>query len=204
MQGDLPAWALRGSTKHEDRFIFLSGICSHPLGYAQSFAQAAAERGDMITLQGDVPCGGPYRKWSYDLPTIAKRIDAVLAAAGIASRDLTLIGYSQGAAIAERLIARYPGKFTRAVLMASPIVPSPARLHALDAAVFMAGTLDSQTNMRAGQHALEQAHIPVTFQPIPGARHGQMGNTPDATMASALGWLDENARGHVTPGDLVR
>ena len=195
---------MRGSKKHDDRFIFLSGMCSHPLGYAEAFANAAAEHGDLITLQGDVLCGGPFRKWSYDFPAIAKRIDAVLAAAGIESRDLTLIGYSQGAEIAERLAARYPQKFTRVILMSSPIVPSPDRLRSIDAAVFMAGTLESQSNMRAGRQLLVQAHIPVTFLPIPGARHGQFGATPDATMAGALAWLDENAPAPVTPGDLVR
>jgi hypothetical protein len=95
MASDLPAYVLRGAKKHDERFVFLPGMCSHPLGYVRSFQWAAAERGDLVTLQGDVPCGGPYRKWSYDYAAIVKRIDAALAAAGAPATDVTLVGYSQ-------------------------------------------------------------------------------------------------------------
>jgi pimeloyl-ACP methyl ester carboxylesterase len=169
-----------------------------------SFAHAAANHGDLVTLQGDVPCGGAFRRWSYDFPTLKKRIDTALAAAGIESRDVTLIGYSQGAEIAERLAAAYPDKFTRVILMSSPIVPSPNRLKNVDGAVLMAGTRESQSNMRAGSQALAHAKIHSVFQPIPDAAHGQIGNTPDDTMEGAFEWLEENSQLRVTSADLAR
>lgn len=169
-----------------------------------SFAHAAANHGDLITLQGDVPCGGPFRRWSYDFRTVKKRIDTALAAANVDSHDVTLIGYSQGAEIAERLAAAYPNQFTRVILMSSPIVPSPDRLKNVDGAVLMAGTRESQTNMRAGLQALVHAKIRSVFQPIPNAQHGQVGSTPDDTMEGAFEWLEENSQLRVTSADLAR
>jgi pimeloyl-ACP methyl ester carboxylesterase len=194
MPNDLPAWVLRGSKRHDARFVFLPGMCSHPLGYAQSFQYAAAERGDLVTLQGDLSCGGDaYRRWSYDLSALTRRLDAVLAAAAIPAEGLTLIGYSQGAELAERLAARDPRKFTRVVLIGSPIVPSPQHLGHTEGAVLMAGTRDAQANMQEGLRLLRGAGIPATFLSIPGARHGEMGTQPEATMGEAFAWLD--ARG---------
>jgi pimeloyl-ACP methyl ester carboxylesterase len=202
--GDLPVFALRGNPSHFERYVFLGGRCMHPEGFIMSFAHAAANHGDLVTLQGDVPCGGPFRRWSYDFPSVEKRIDAALTASGIESRDVTLIGYSQGAEIAERLAAMYPDKFTRVILMSSPIVPSPERLRRIDGAVLMAGTRESQSNMRAGLQALARAKIRSVFQPIPNAQHGQIGSTPDDTMEGAFEWLEENSQVRVTSADLAR
>lgn len=203
--GDLPAYVLRGNSMHTARFVFLGGMCSHPLGYAQSFAHAAANRGDLVALQGDVSCGGPLRKWSYDVVALEKRIDAAFEAAGLEPHDVTLVGYSQGAVLAERLAAHSPAKFTRVILMAGPLVPSPRSLARVEGAVMMGGTLDGQTaHMRDGYRALAKAHIPSTFLSIPGAPHGQLGATPNLTMADAFAWLEQNARAPVTPVGLGR
>lgn len=202
--GDLPAFALRGNPSHFARYVFLGGRCCHPEGFIMSFAHAAANHGDLVGVQGDVPCGGAFRRWSYDLPSTEKRIDAALAAAGIDSHDVTLIGYSQGAEIAERLAALYPDEFPRVILMSSPIIPSPERLRRIDGAVLMAGTRESQSNMRAGLKALAHARIRSVFQPIPNAAHGQIGSTPDDTMEGAFEWLEENSQVRVTSADLAR
>jgi pimeloyl-ACP methyl ester carboxylesterase len=194
IQNDLPAWVLRGAKRHDARFVFIPGMCAHPLGYAESFEDAAAAHGDLVTLQGDVSCGGPFRRWSSDLGAVARRIDAVLAAAQIPAERLTLVGYSQGAAIAERLAARDPKKFARVVLIASPIVPSPERLGRVEGAVLMAGTRDAQTNMKEGLRLLRGARVPVTFESIPGARHGEMGTEPNVTMGRAFDWLEDVRR----------
>ncbi|MEO7110467.1 MAG: alpha/beta fold hydrolase [Polyangiaceae bacterium] len=193
-----------GNPSHFERYVFLGGRCCHPEGFIMSFAHAAANHGDLVTLQGDVSCGGAFRRWSYDFPSIEKRIHAALAATGIDAHDVTLIGYSQGAEIAERLAAAYPSEFTRVILMSSPIVPSPDRLRRIDGAVLMAGKRESQSNMRAGVQALAHAKIHSVFQPLPGAAHGPIGSTPDDTMERAFEWLEENSQVRVTSADLAR
>ena len=198
--GDRTAWVLSGAREHRMRMVFLAGMCVHPLGYTQSFAHAAASRGDLLTLEGDLSCSadGTMRMWSSDLAAMSRRIDAAYRAAGLGdeARDVTLIGYSQGAERAERLVAAYPAKYRRAILIASPIVPDPQRLRTLEGAVLMAGERDLQEKMREGQRRLERAGIPATFVLIPEARHGQMGPTPDATMANAFDILERTSVGN--------
>jgi pimeloyl-ACP methyl ester carboxylesterase len=189
--GDLPAYVLRGA-KRDAPFLFLSGVCSHPLGYAQAIERVAAEHGVLLAVQGDVSCGGDLHRWSGDLGAMARRISAAFAAAEIAEQDVTVFGYSQGAERAERLAAAHPGTFTRVVLIASPVTPSAARLAHVRAVALMAGTKDmALPHMKEAATALRAAHIRATFFEIPGARHGQMGDDPEATFAPVLAWLDE-------------
>jgi pimeloyl-ACP methyl ester carboxylesterase len=194
---DLPAYVLRGA-KGGAPLLFLPGMCSHPLGYAQSFQFAASEHGVLLTLQGDVPCGGDYRSWSGDLRAMERRIAAVFEAAGVEEQDVTLVGYSQGAERAERLAAAHPETFTRVVLIASPVDPSPAKLAGVEEAVLMSGTLDGAfARMKKGAATLRNAHIRATFFAIPGARHGEMGEDPEETFRQVFAWLDEGKRARI-------
>lgn len=192
--GDLPAYALRNGRAHGRLYVFLAGMCAHPLGYTQSFQWAAAARGDLVAVQGDVPCSsdGALRRWSSDLIGTSRRIDAAIRAAGLdATREIVLIGYSQGAERSEHLAARWPDRYTRAVLIAGPIVPSPERLGRLRGAVLMAGDRDLQQPMLEGRRRLAAARVPALFVSLPGARHGDMGQTPEANMATAFDFLDQ-------------
>ena len=192
--GDLRALVLRG-TPREHRFamVYLHGMCVYPGYYVESFMNAAAARGDLVAVQGDVSCGGDHflHTWSLDLAALDRRIDAAFAAARIdAPHDIVLIGYSQGADRAEALAARFPAKYRALVLIASSSPPSPVRLAGVRAAVLMAGTRDAQSNMRAGLVALQRARIPTTFIPMPAAWHGHMGSEPEVTMARALDFAE--------------
>jgi pimeloyl-ACP methyl ester carboxylesterase len=119
-----------------------------------------------------------------------------LAEAGVPGepRDVTLIGYSLGATRALALAREFPDVYTKLVLIAAPSMPAPAGLKNVRGAVMMAGTRDRQDQMQAGARAFQRAGIPSTYQPLPGAAHGEMGSNPEAAMAGALVWLDENAR----------
>jgi pimeloyl-ACP methyl ester carboxylesterase len=198
---DLTAYVVRGGDAPDEgeealRMVFLPGMCVHPMGYVQAFMHAAAARGELVALQGDVSCGGDgdARRWSSDLGATERRIDAALDAAGVPADEIVLIGYSQGAERAERLVARSPEKFTRAILMASPIVPSPERLGRARAVVLMAGTHDMALRpMRGAVPRLERAGVPAIFIELPGAHHGSMGEDPEQTMAEALDFLRDRA-----------
>jgi pimeloyl-ACP methyl ester carboxylesterase len=183
--GDLPAYVLRGARHERHPIVFLGGMCVHPEGYVQSFAHAAAEHGTVIGLQGEVACGGGMSRWAYDLDRTNRRIDAAFAAAGLqVPTDAIVIGYSQGAERAEQLVARWPEKYTRAILIASPVDPKPRA----KAAVFMAGDFDiSKARM---QSAALAAGCRSKFILLRSAYHGQLGPTPNETMAEALTFLD--------------
>lgn len=194
---DLPAFVLRGERAHRLTVVFVPGMCVHPLGYAQSFQHTTAARGVLLAVQGDQACSpdGVYRRWTNDPATMVRRIDAAYRAAGLGdrARDVVLVGYSQGAERAERLIEAFPERFTRVILIASPIEPSARRLGRVRAAVMMAGTRDANANMHAGVRALARSGIAVTFVALPGASHGQMGEAPEVSMTEALDFIEEHS-----------
>lgn len=189
-----PVFVLRGRREGATPIVFLHGMCSHGLGYAQSFQFAAARKGTVIAPQGDKPCSGPWASWSPDLAALDARIVDAFRALGVPLRDVTLIGYSQGATRAEALARKYPERYTRLVLIGAPDTPSPRGLDHVRSAVMMAGERDRLDLMKAGALAFRAADIPATFQAIPEARHGEMGPHPEQTMATALDWLWQNDR----------
>ena len=160
----------------------------------QAFQFAAHERGSMLGPQGDVGCGGPYRHWSFDLEKQNSRIEAGFEAAGEASRlkDVVLIGYSQGALLAELLAAKYPERYTRVILIAGPTEASPERLRHVRAAVMIATDAETE-RMKASAMALSGAGIPTTYLQMPKARHGQMTDA-ERVMGQALEWVTTETR----------
>lgn len=80
--GDLPAFFLHGKAGTTQRMVFLHVRCGHAQGYVQAFQFAAAKRGSVLALQGDVPCGGAYRRWTVDAEVQDRRIAAAFRAAG--------------------------------------------------------------------------------------------------------------------------
>ncbi|AKT37562.1 alpha/beta hydrolase [Chondromyces crocatus] len=193
--GDLPAFVVRGADGGCPRMVFLSGMCSHGLGYIQSFQAAARDHGGVLALQGDTACSadGAFRKYSFDLDKQDARIQAALATCGGKAEDLVLAGYSQGAYVAERLAERWPERYTRLVLIGAPTTPSAARLRKLRGAVLVSGEHDAKYRMKDGTKALEAAKVPAMYLEMPGAGHGQM-TEAERTMDEALTWLDEHAR----------
>jgi pimeloyl-ACP methyl ester carboxylesterase len=196
--GDIPAFVLHGARGTNAFMVFLHGRCSHAMGYVQAFAFAAAKKGTVIAPQGDQTCGsGPLRRWSLDIEKVNRRIEAALQAAGYtdeaAWKDIVVIGYSEGASRAEALAARYPERYSRAILIGAPATPSAARLYRSRGAVMMAGERDSQEPMKAGMRALKAAGVPSTYIMIPGAAHGQL-NDAERIMGEALDWLWANAK----------
>lgn len=195
---DLPAFVVRGARVHRAKMLFIPGMCVHPQGYVQSFQFAAAARGDLVTVQGDVSCGDSYggRRWSSDLAAMDRRIDAAFRAAGLGEpRGVIVIGYSQGAERAEKLLAKYPEKYSAAILISSPVVPSRALLAKAEAVVLMAGQYDLAQGTHPGAASmLKRGSIPSTFLTLPGARHGQMGDSPETSMRQALDFVEESRR----------
>jgi pimeloyl-ACP methyl ester carboxylesterase len=187
-----PVFVMRGGPHGPGRLVFLHGMCSHGLGYAQSFQFSAAKLGTLIAPQGDVPCGElPLAKWSRDVDGIDTRIVGSYRALGEAGLidDIAVIGYSQGATRAEALARRFPERYTRLILIGAPDVPNPVGLSGVRAAVMMAGERDNQEVMKEGAAAFRGAGIRTIFQSIPEARHGELGPGPEETMGRALDWL---------------
>lgn len=201
--GDLTAYVIRGSGARRVPMLFLPGMCVHPAGYVMSFQQAVASRGDLVAVQGDLSCGGDgsMRRWSNDLDAMDRRIDAAFNAAGLGEpRGVLVIGYSQGAERAEKLVAKFSRKYASVILIASPVPPSTRLLMRADAVGLMAGTFDGAKGTHsAAVPALRRAGIPASFLELPGAHHGQMGERPDDSMREMFDFIEANGRSKNSP-----
>lgn len=186
-----PLFVMRGEARRAGKLVFIHGICGHGLGYAQSFTRSAARHGTLIAPQGDRPCDGtPLSKWSLDIDALDARIVSAFHALGFSDpiADVTVIGYSQGANRAESLARKWPARYTRLVLIAGPTKVSPYGLSVVSA-VMMAGTLDSQDVMKDSSKAFLAAGRRARYVPLPNARHGAMGDNPEATwVARSIGF----------------
>jgi pimeloyl-ACP methyl ester carboxylesterase len=150
-----------------------------------------------VSPQGDRRCGnGPWASWSADLDALDSRIVAAFRALGHTEpiTDVIVIGYSQGATRAEALARKRPERYTRLISIGAPQAPSVRGLSRLESAVMMAGELDRRDQMKAGARAFRAAGVPSTYVEIPGARHGEMGRTPEQTMGEALQWALQHTR----------
>lgn len=146
-------------------------------------------------MQGDIPCGeGPDRSWSWDVGKIDRRIDAAFRAASLPEpKNLILIGYSQGAERAERLVARNPDKYAKAILMGSPKAPSPDNLEGAKAVALVAGTSDiAYDKMKGAIPGLERANVRAAFFGIPNAKHGEMATNDQ--MNEVLNFIEGEVR----------
>ena len=170
--------------------VLFGGQCAQPQGYAEAIKHAAARRGHLVALRGDKPCAGEYRGWTFDLAAVSGRIDRTFRALGLGEpADVLLIGYSQGASVAEMLAAREPERFTRLVLIAKPSDPEPWRFRKIKAVVTMAGTRDDQARMERASRTLGAAGVKARYFPLPGATHGEMGDDPEGTFDAVMDWL---------------
>lgn len=185
------AFFIRGSRARGQAVLF-GGQCAQPQGYADAIKIAAARRVQLVALRGDKPCTGDFRGWKFDLEGLSRRIDRTFQGLSLGEpRDVLLIGYSQGASVAELLAAREPEKFTRVVLIAKPSRPDPWHFKKVKSVVTMAGTLDAQQLMIQGSKTLSAAGVRARYFPLPGAAHGYMGDDPEGTFERVLEWLYE-------------
>lgn len=195
--GDLTASVVRGPTSAPPTTIFLPGICSNANAYLQGFPEAARKQGGVVAIEGDQPCGdGGFRSFSWDATKQHARIEAALASAGltaIPAEGLTLVGYSQGAAIGEQLVARWPKRYTRVVLIGAPTEPSPKQLAPARAVVMMACQRDVTARMIAAKNACAKAGIPAQYVEMPGCTHGNLADG-NRVFDEAFGFLASNAR----------
>ena len=196
--GDVVASLVRSSDGAPPTTVFLPGICSSSVGYLMAFPEAARRQGGVVALDGDQPCGNlvGYHSFSWDAAKLHARIEAAAAAAGLTTvprEGLTLVGYSQGAALGEQLVQRWPTRYARVVLIAPPTDPTAARFAEARAVVTMSCSRDVPWKMKEATSRFTKAGIPSTYLEMPGCTHGGM-NEGEATFDAAFDWLRANAR----------
>lgn len=177
--GDLEASIVRAVDGRPPLTVFVPGICSNANAYLQGFPEAARRQGGVIGIEGDAPCGGngSFRSFSWDAAKLHARIEKALGAAGasaIPPEGITLVGYSQGAALGEQLASRWPARYTRLVVIGAPTDPSPASFARSRGVVMMSCARDVPTRMRDASKKLARTGVPSTYVEMPGCTHGNL------------------------------
>jgi pimeloyl-ACP methyl ester carboxylesterase len=195
--GDIAVSVVRGSDRAPPLTVFLPGLCSNASAYLQTFPEAARRQGGVVAIEGDQPCGGAgYRSFSWDAGRQHARVEAALAAAGVTEipRDgLTLVGYSQGAALAEQMVQRWPGRYARIVLIGAPTDPAPRNLERARGLVTMSCDRDVPARMRQAAQATSRVGVPATYVQMAGCSHGNV-TDGERVFDAAFDWLRTHER----------
>jgi pimeloyl-ACP methyl ester carboxylesterase len=193
---DLPASLVRSLDGAPPTTVFLPGLCSNASAYLQSFPEAARRQGGVLAVDGDAPCAPGFRSFSWDATKLHARIEAATLAAGLTANPpggLTLVGYSQGAALAEQLVQRWPTRYARIVLIGAPTDPSVTKLAEARAVVTMSCARDVPWKMKQATTRFVHAGIPSIYVEMPQCTHGNI-TEGEKTFDLAFAFLRENAR----------
>ncbi len=195
---DLPASIVRSIDGAAPTTIFVPGLCSNANAYLQAFPEAARRQGGVVAIEGDQPCGTleNFHSFSWDATKLHARIEAATTAAGLAAmpnEGLTLVGYSQGAALAEQLVQRWPSRYARIVLIGAPTDPSATRFAEARGIVTMSCARDVPWKMKEATKRFVRAGIPSTYVEMPDCTHGNI-TEGDRTFDAAFSFLRESSR----------
>lgn len=196
--GDLVASIVRSPDGAPPLTVFMPGVCSNGGAYLHTFPETARKHGGVVAIEGDQPCGGNagFRTFSWDAARQHARVEAALAAAGLTEiprEGITLVGYSQGATLAEQMVQRWPGRYARIVLIGAPTNPSPKNLARARALATMSCDRDVPARMKQAAQAATRAGVPATYFEMPGCTHGNV-TEGERIFDAAFGWLRANER----------
>lgn len=194
VQGDLPASMVRALDAKTPRTVFVAGLCSNASAYLQSFPESARKHGGAIAVEGDQRCtdDGVFRTYSWDAAKLNARIEKALSAAGVdpfPSEGVTLVGYSQGAALGEQLVARWPGRYPRIVIIGAPTDPKAASFARAKGVVTMSCSLDVPARMRDASKRIAKTGVPSTYLEMPNCRHGHVA-APERVFDAAFSFFE--------------
>ncbi len=198
VHADYPVFVAPGQAGAERLMVYLHGRCGNPLAGIKSFPNASSRHGTLVSITGDTPCRKrpQARQWSTNVEYLSARVDAAIAAVQkhyqgrrFDTSELTVIGYSEGAMRAEHLAKKFPERFTRVVLLGSPMRPSPENLYRARVVATVVGEREPQETMRDGTRDLCEAQLPVRLFTLPRAYHGDYGPEAENVMGEVLDYV---------------
>lgn len=200
VEGDEPVSFVRAPDGSTPRVVFIAGVCTIGYAYLVNFPEAARAHGGGIALEGDQPCAGypDYRTFSGDADKQEKRIvkalDAIMGGEAPPPKDgFTLVGYSRGAIIAERMSYKWPDRFPRVIVIGSPSTPNVAMLAGAKAVATMSCSKDVPWLMKGALGGFEYRKIPAAYFEMPDCTHGQVADA-ERVFGEAFTWLEEHQK----------
>jgi pimeloyl-ACP methyl ester carboxylesterase len=103
------------------------------------------------------------------------------------------VGYSQGAALAEQLVQRWPSRYARVVLIGAPTDPSATRFASARGIVTMSCSRDVPSRMKEASKRFVRAGVPSVYLEMPDCTHGNI-TDGDRTFDAAFAFLRDSSR----------
>lgn len=193
--GDLVAEVAHGAVGNRRVIVYLHGVCGD-IHKFRTWTEAAVHYGTVVAVLGDDKCkdAGRY-KWGFGVDRTDRRILAALRAvsavrsAPLDLEAITLVGYSQGSARAEALVRAFPSRYRRAVLVAGPKEHAAGSFHDALGVAVVAGGKDLKTHLQDAAAKAAKAGVRARYFELPGARHGEYGESAVRVMGAALAWV---------------
>lgn len=173
------------------KIAFVPGVCSNANAYLQAFPESARRHGGIVAVEGDQPCIPGFHTFSWDAVKLDARVRAAITAAGgdaDAPGGITLVGYSQGAALGEQMIQRWPDRYTRLVLIGAPTDPSAAHFKTAKGVVTMSCSRDVTYRMKDAARRISASGVPSLYVEMPGCTHGNIADG-DVSFDAAFDFL---------------
>ena len=193
--GDLVAEVAHGAVGNRSVIVYLHGVCGDVHKF-RAWTEAAVHFGTVVAVRGDDKCkdAGRY-KWGFGTDRTDRRILAALRAVSAVRsvpldlEAITLVGYSQGSARAEALVRAFPSRYRRAVLVAGPKEHASGSFHDALGVAIVAGGKDLKTHLRDSAAKAAKVGVRARYFELPGARHGEYGESAVRVMGAALTWV---------------
>jgi predicted esterase len=203
--GYADAYYVRPRTKSRRPIVlYLHGRGANPFEDCRKWARVARQFGWVVCPQGPAPTEGGGRTWNNDAETAKKVIDATVAALKdkyhrrVRTRSDILIGFSEGAFIAQQVGMRDPGRWNRWLILAANDqywFGSASQLleenrDKIRRVYLLTGEDDqvAENTKRAGE-MLKEAHIRVRVKIAPGLGHEVPADRMITNYRRPLRWL---------------
>ncbi len=184
--------------------LYLHGRGGNALEDCRKWARVARRFGWMVCPQGPAVSDSGGRAWNNDADTAKRILDATVAAlkdkfkSRVRTHGNILIGFSEGAFIAQQVGLKDPAHWNRWLILAANdrywFGDQPQLLeqnHAKIRRVYLLSGENDQVaeNTRRAGDMLKTAHIPVKVKIVPGLGHEVPGDRMITNYRRPLKWL---------------
>jgi predicted esterase len=184
--------------------LYLHGRGGNALEDCRKWARVARRFGWMVCPQGPAVSDSGGRAWNNDADTAKRILDATVAAlkdkfkGRVRTHGNILIGFSEGAFIAQQIGLKDPAHWNRWLILAANdrywFGDQPQLLeqnHAKIRRVYLLSGENDQVaeNTRRAGDMLKTAHIPVKVKIVPGLGHEVPGDRMVTNYRRPLKWL---------------
>jgi predicted esterase len=184
--------------------LYVHGRGGNPFEDCRKWARVARQFGWVVCPQGPTQTDSGGRTWNNDAETAKKIIDATVVAlqtkypGRVKSRGDILIGFSEGAFIAQQVGARDPAHWSRWLILAAndrywfgdaPQLLEQNRAKIRRVYLFTGEDDEVAENTRRAADMLKEAHIRVKMKILPGLGHEVPADRMITNYRRPLRWL---------------